>query len=890
MIRKNCSTYCPPHCEFEPDYCPPIDCPDGIICTELIPSDAIIFEGTYLECFGITAGMNLTDVVLTLAALVFPECNTTTTTSTTTTTTLCQRPTGLTQIILVESFDDGTTIVTFTGSYAEACTASNLIINNSSYFLNTYVGEISSLIPGVTVYDTGFSTDCSVVPDGWYINADDYSQIINIVNGILTTITGCTLPTTSTTTTSSLTCDCITFNNTSATDQECWYNDCSGVYTAVTVLANTIAKYCGCCGGTASPSFVLITTGGACIAGQCPTTTTTTTASQAAKCVDCVPQLDNITQNAIGVLSVGDLISTAGTPCVVGDYVIDWYLDSISNLVEFVSGVGSDPAIDQLHPFINTAARPCIAGNWIPVIRYVYLDSVKYTSSYTPGGGNVYSPDLAACLDPIVVENLNCSNGTVSVGAYSHSIQYQAVIQNPADSLRTFRFDLDALVNYFAWQLSAFTVSDKIEFYYVSGSTQTLLGQYAVGLDLSGTNFTGAIKEIYSTSFKEVFDLSTFSFVSGDHINVIITSSYADPSNQNTNWVFNCKCLDAFDCTWIKQQGVEPCNLQPIMTFDSVNCQYVVSYNYITNTNANSSSNITQYLAHSIVYTGNGINPIAGYNRAQYFNIGQKCTRQTGPGNGACHNAQLRTITKVGSVYTISFTDNTDYLSFKSNYNTSHANAMTSGGGYSIDPTNIDHYIFLNTFLPFDAGLLGCGDNITFKYLYHHVTSPYTFNDITLTFELTVVNVTNSLTLSCPCASIDGMIGSVANSISQTDFTQQTTVNTPYQTYETWWTIDTFADTQVYSYSVSYHWLPYTISNYVCTEINGWNVQTQSPGTSQIQYYELYTYITITDITDPINNFKIESIIDPITGLTVAPIIQYEILNGIVTIPVEGCP
>ena len=134
------------------------------------------------------------------------------------------------------------------------------------------------------------------------------------------------------------------------------------------------------------------------------------------------------------------------------------------------------------------------------------------------------------------------------------------------------------------------------------------------------------------------------------------------------------------------------------------------------------------------------------------------------------------------------------------------------------------------------------------------------------------------------------MIGSVANSISQTDFTQQTTVNTPYQTYETWWTIDTFADTQVYSYSVSYHWLPYTISNYVCTEINGWNVQTQSPGTSQIQYYELYTYITITDITDPINNFKIESIIDPITGLTVAPIIQYEILNGIVTIPVEGCP
>ena len=200
MIRKNCSTYCPPHCEFEPDYCPPIDCPDGIICTELIPSDAIIFEGTYLECFGITAGMNLTDVVLTLAALVFPECNTTTTTSTTTTTTLCQRPTGLTQIILVSSFDDRGTVVEFTATYAEACAASGFIINDPTVFLNTYVGEVSSLTTNVTVYDTGFLTDCSVVPEGWYINADNYAEIINIVGGVIVSIVGCAAGTTSTTT------------------------------------------------------------------------------------------------------------------------------------------------------------------------------------------------------------------------------------------------------------------------------------------------------------------------------------------------------------------------------------------------------------------------------------------------------------------------------------------------------------------------------------------------------------------------------------------------------------------------------------------------------------------------------------------------------------------
>lgn len=286
MIRKNCSTYCPPHCEFEPDYCPPIDCPDGIICTELIPSDAIIFEGTYLECFGITAGMNLTDVVLTLAALVFPECNTTTTTSTTTTTTLCQRPTGLTQIILVESFDDGTTIVTFTGSYAEACTASNLIINNPSYFLNTYVGEISSLIPGVTVYDTGFSTDCSVVPDGWYINADDYSQIINIVNGVLTTITGCTLSTTTSTTTT-LASSCYSFENSDAIlgVSMDYYDDIGVFHQVIVPPLGTVYVCASSIRGIPAEITVAIT--GACGYGSlCDPTTTSTTSTTTTTTID----------------------------------------------------------------------------------------------------------------------------------------------------------------------------------------------------------------------------------------------------------------------------------------------------------------------------------------------------------------------------------------------------------------------------------------------------------------------------------------------------------------------------------------------------------------------------------------------------------------------------
>jgi hypothetical protein len=267
VIRKNCSTYCPPHCEFEPDYCAPIDCPDGPICTELIPSDAIIFEGTYLECFGITAGMNLTDVVLALAALVFPQCNTTTTTSTTTTTTLCQRPTGLTNIILVSSFDDGTTLVEFSGTFAEACTASNLIINNSSYFLNTYVGQVSSLgTTGVTVYDTSFLTDCNVVPDGFYVDAADYTQIINIVGGVLVSISACTITTTTSTTTTSGPCVINKYGiDVTGGDWPIVYDLCGQSINAL-LLANGYYEFCASSILSLDPSQVPF------LIGPCPTT------------------------------------------------------------------------------------------------------------------------------------------------------------------------------------------------------------------------------------------------------------------------------------------------------------------------------------------------------------------------------------------------------------------------------------------------------------------------------------------------------------------------------------------------------------------------------------------------------------------------------------------
>ena len=201
-MSLKCHPYCTTYCRFEPDYCPPVDCPDGPICIEMIPSDAILFEGTTLECFGVTPGMSLTQVINVLAALVFPECavtttttSTTSTTTTSTTTTECVRPSGLIDLILISAYDDGTgTIHEFTASLIEACDAANYITVNNP-FVYSYIGQVGSVTLGESVYDTNFLMDCFYVPDGYYIYTDTLTLIVQVLNGVIESITDCSVTT-----------------------------------------------------------------------------------------------------------------------------------------------------------------------------------------------------------------------------------------------------------------------------------------------------------------------------------------------------------------------------------------------------------------------------------------------------------------------------------------------------------------------------------------------------------------------------------------------------------------------------------------------------------------------------------------------------------------------
>ena len=86
-----------------------------------------------------------------------------------------------------------------------------------------------------------------------------------------------TTTTTSTTTTTTIPCNCITFTNISDGEESGTYKNCLGqTVPPFSISGNDIVLRCGSNASSTNPRAVLISTGGPCIGGVCPTTTTTT--------------------------------------------------------------------------------------------------------------------------------------------------------------------------------------------------------------------------------------------------------------------------------------------------------------------------------------------------------------------------------------------------------------------------------------------------------------------------------------------------------------------------------------------------------------------------------------------------------------------------------------
>ena len=101
MSSCNCNN--PWHDKWCPSFIPttPADlCPGAEPCEEKISTDCVLYTGPTLECYGITTGMTLTQVLTILYNIAFPQCTTTTTTESPITTTTTELPITTTTTII----------------------------------------------------------------------------------------------------------------------------------------------------------------------------------------------------------------------------------------------------------------------------------------------------------------------------------------------------------------------------------------------------------------------------------------------------------------------------------------------------------------------------------------------------------------------------------------------------------------------------------------------------------------------------------------------------------------------------------------------------------------------------------------------------------------------
>jgi len=283
-----------------------------------VGSDNVRYVGPPLACTGIEACDTLTVALQKIDSVV---CNILDTldvccTTTTSTTTICPcttygyvgprfNPGTITYVecnTLEPITDTASSIVQFAcvdnnypiieiGSInvidTQDCCSNTTTTTTTALPIKPYCYEVT-VVNKCTVYwtDANGNPESQVVTnDKIYICADQGSIASACGAGGAVSFTGGVVACTSdaicqptTTTTTTIACNCITFNNTDSSiiDHTIGYNDCIGEFVETTISANDILQFCGS-DGIADSELVIVTTGGACIAEVCPTTTTTTT-------------------------------------------------------------------------------------------------------------------------------------------------------------------------------------------------------------------------------------------------------------------------------------------------------------------------------------------------------------------------------------------------------------------------------------------------------------------------------------------------------------------------------------------------------------------------------------------------------------------------------------
>lgn len=578
-------------------------------------------------------------------------------------------------------------------------------------------------------------------------------------------------------------------------------------------------------------------------------------------------------------------------------YLISWHKDSPTGEILFRSGVSYnyEPLIDITHPFSNYIVPIC---DLYPVLEYVYIYGQRYTSNISDPNGGIYNAILAdrlpnGCnnIHRVAIIPSECSNGnTVSLPVdvenvigtvtdnelmYSHKYIYNSVTDPLVDSSRVIRFNLnsDGSSKYLAWKFITYEVADQITINYIrNNAILETLEDWIVGSNLSNDplSFTYSPKRFNGTSLRIVTDVSKNVYQAGDYLEIIIVPRVIEVNNTNTNWKLYLKCIYTFD-DFIIPSGVRDIDINSISMVKQ-GCNYNLKFKTLTLFN----------LPKRYLYTHIGTYQYGFYdsNTGEHTAVFYKETFLTARYQfveGACvTESSGLNFTKNGSNVFITFDSDVIYNAYYNAYIT----AKTWNDGK------------VGTFyMKFNIGN-SCGDNMTYVALYIGNSSTFTWDSIARTLSISMQPLPpNPYTLT-DCDNSYTVYDTFANTILYNIDTAIPNFYTKCHptvpiigSYIYNFTMNT-GSVQVARISEIYPELirelaPVSFNNSGAAMYTYSNYPIVSP-TKVLKYVSMYARIT--NMSDPINNFRISTTVDS-NGLNITETIVYEKANGVQIIP-----
>jgi hypothetical protein len=489
-----------------------------------------------------------------------------------------------------------------------------------------------------------------------------------------------------------------------------------------------------------------------------------------------------------GFLNAGNLVSDIST---IGNYLIEWRLNSSIGTTVFISGEGGDPSIQSTHPITNEVV---LAGTLYPIIDYAYIDGYKYTSYYEVGSR--YSPDFATCLDPVIVQPITCNTSLGTDTLYPYYLNYNNTTDYGLNKSRQLKFNLSASTNYLAFSFDAETVAEQLKIYYCTSTNEsgTLLDNFIHGVNYVSSNMNPIDYPnnpiIYwryqaGTIVRYITNLVDISRNTGDYVKIEIIGSVYEPSNNNTNWHLKLKCFSDIDisCAFADSSiskvnlSIDPC----VYYLSDPTCRYDVSYNTLTapgnppSRSSASSPFLWKYLDMNYTFANN--TGVLSFNNP--INIGLRWSSTytsytMWSGAITCQNLNTGDTIIVSretgdvSTYTITCTNVSDYNVFLSNI-TSIRSSVLYADWLTRDNTNIRYFGYYQLYLP-EAST--CGDTLISKYLYFHLDSDISWNNTNRTITFPCFIPDNSI-IDTSCnydhEAADGNISIVRNTKNNTN-------------------------------------------------------------------------------------------------------------------------